>query len=108
MIRKATETFKNKHNGYETVVDRKPSLCVWLLLLEDLNTFLRNKRKADEIPRMEALHKKQSSNKTTKRTPNTTWSNNGVIVNKKLCYHDNNAGEENQQIEMKKLENKWR
>ena len=103
LIRKATEPFTHKRDGYETVVNSNTSSCVSVLSLEAVNTVLSDKRKADQMSRIEALHRKQSSKKP-KRTPNTTRSDDGVIIRENLWHHDSNAAEENQQKQMKKLE----
>ena len=60
LIKKATEPFTYTCGGYQTVVDGKKSLCVSILSLKAVNTVLSDKRKADEISKMEALHRQHS------------------------------------------------
>ena len=89
------------------MVEGKNASCVSVLSLSAVNTVLSNKRKADEISRMEAKRKLlQASNKKAKRTPNTTRSNNRVIVQENLRHHDVNAAVEDQEKQKKRLEKK--
>ena len=104
LIKKAIEPFTHVNNGYQTVVDSSTSSCVSILSLSAVNTVLSDKRKADEISRMEANRRQQSSTKRAKRTPNTTRSDDGVIVRQNLQVHDDHAAEENCQKLRKKLE----
>ena len=104
LIKKATEPFTYTCGGYQTVVDESNSSCVSILSLKAVNTVLSDKRKADEISKMEALHRQNSSNKKARRTPNTTRSDDGIIVRENLWQHDNHAAEENKQKDIKRLE----
>ena len=85
------------------MVQGENALCVSVLLLSAVNTVLINKRKADEISRMEVKHKLlQATNKKSKQIPNTTQSGNRVIVRENLRHHNNNAAVEDKEKQEKR------
>ena len=107
IVKKATDPYVHECGGYKAVVQGKHALCVSVLSLSAVTTVLSNKRKADKISRMEAKRKLlQASNRKAKRTPNTTRSDDGVIVRENLRHHDDNAAVEDQEKQEKRLEKK--
>ena len=53
---------------------------------------------------MEALHRQHTSQKKARRTPNTTQSDDEIIVRENIWQHDNHTAEENKQKDINTLE----
>ena len=86
LVEKATSPFTHVTDDYKTVVDAKEATCASILSLSAVNTVLGDKRKADELSRIEAAKRQEKSKK--RRTPNTTRGESGVAVIMKLHDHD--------------------
>ena len=93
LINKVTTPFIIKKDGYTTVANAEGASSEFVLSLMAVDNFLHDKRKANEISRIEAKRRKLNGKKT--RTPNTTRGSDGFTVATNLQVHDNthDAGE---------------
>ena len=93
LINKVTTPFIIKKDGYTTVANAEGASSASVLSLMAVDNVLHDKRKADEISRIEAKRRKLNGKKT--RTPNTTRGSDGFTVATNLQVHDNthDAGE---------------
>ena len=102
--KKATAPYKHvSTNGYCTVTTGNNTKCASVLSLTAVDTVLNDKRKNDELSRIEAKRRKLSGKKH-KRTPNTTRSANSVECMKTIDLQNNALQKENNEKEKKKSE----
>ena len=96
LIKKATTPYKHvsADGKYCTVTTGNESTCASVLSLTAVDNVLSDKRKNDELSRIEAKRRKLSGKKQ-KRTPNTTRSANGIECMQTIDLHDNALQKEN-------------
>ena len=83
LISNAAEPYKHTSGSFTTIVDGKHSSCVSVLLLSVVNTVLSDKRKAEELSKIEAK-KRRRENKGKVRTPNIQRASCGIVIATKL------------------------
>ena len=103
LIKSATSPFTYEKDGYKTVTIGNNATCASILSLTAVDGILTDKRKADELSRIDAERRKRNGKKM-KRTPNTTRSATGIDIIQHLDKHDNIQASENTEETKKKME----
>ena len=88
LVQKATDPYQYQSGEFTTIINCNEVTTASVLSLHAVDNVLRDKRKADELSRLDAKRRKMKVGKKCRRTPNTTRGADEFEVINRLYQHD--------------------